>query len=495
MNTTSLNIAALQDCYASKQFTPAEFLTGVYRTIREAGEASVWLDILPEEETLRRAEGLWPDNAGLPLFGVPFVVGNNIDLSALVVERLTAAGAIPVGKTTHGVCAPIAGVVSFGLGAVGPNSGPASLALKHPVCFKPTRGAVSTRGISSNCRTLDCVTILSNTCSDARRVLDCAAGFEANDPLSRLAGQRRAWSTRAFRFGVPSPELLELFGGSSARPLFEKAASALQELGGTRVESDFAILRDAAQLLCDGPWIAEKAASHSALATFEAIYRQAELARAAEHEWTRMDFMLLPTGGRVCAHERAAGCDADFAQLLDVAAVGIPADGEGSGIRLIGPAWSDRALLCIVGRLHSACGSSEPAEHTYCPDGYVPLAVCGAHLAGQPLNHQLTDAGAFLIEQGSTSANYRLYALRGTKPAKPGLVRAKEGGAIELEVWAVPEDKFGAFVAAVPPPLAIGSCTLACGRTVKSFVCEPRAVDDAEEITHLGSWRNYVSRI
>jgi allophanate hydrolase len=108
------------------------------------------------------------------------------------------------------------------------------------------------------------------------------------------------------------------------------------------------------------------------------------------------------------------------------------------------------------------------------------------------LNFQLVNAGAFLIEGTTTAPDYRLYALKGTKPPKPGLVRAATGGAaIEVEVWAVPQNTFGGFVAAVPPPLAIGSCTLASGRQVKSFVCEPWALTDAEEITHLGSWRKF----
>ena len=495
MNTISLEISSLQDSYASNESTPADVVRGVYRSISAAGESAGWVDILAEDEAVRRAEALGINAAELPLYGVPFLVGNNIDLagapttcmsnsrytparSAAVVERLIAAGAIPIGKTKCGGSAVAAGLASFALETVMTGSGCASA-----VALKPTHGAVSTSGVFSSCRSLDGVTIFSNSCPDARRVLQCAVGFEADDPLSRRAGQRRAWSPKAFRFGAPPPELLGLSIGSSARSSFENASAALEKLGGTRVQFDFAILRNAAQLLCDGPWNAEKAASHSALATFEAIYRQAELARAAEHEWTRMDFLLLP--------EQTERCGADFVQLLDVSAVTIPVHASVGGIRLIGPAWSDEALLRTAGRLFPG----KPIEDFYCPDGYVPLAVCGAHLAGQPLNHQLTSAGAFLIEKCSTSPNYRLYALRGTIPAKPGLVRAKEGAAIELEVWAVPEDKFGVFVAAVPPPLAIGSCTLACGRTVKSFVCEPRAIEDAEEITHLGGWRNYVSRV
>jgi allophanate hydrolase len=166
------------------------------------------------------------------------------------------------------------------------------------------------------------------------------------------------------------------------------------------------------------------------------------------------------------------------------------------GVTVIGPAWSDEALLGIADRLHNMIpNSSMPStriDEPYCPAGYVPLAVCGAHLSGQPLNRQLTDAGAYLLETGTTAPHYRLYALQDTIPPKPGLVRAANGAAIEVEVWAFPADRFGSFVAAVPPPLAIGTCMLASGRPVKSFVCEPCAVNGAEDITHLGGWRDYV---
>ena len=171
----------------------------------------------------------------------------------------------------------------------------------------------------------------------------------------------------------------------------------------------------------------------------------------------------------------------NFVNLLDLAAISVPAGRY--GITLIGPAWSDEALL-----------QQGSGVRPYCPAGYVPLAVCGAHLSGQPLNFQLTETGAFLIETCRTSPEYRLYALRGTLPAKPGLAYSPSGGggAIEVEVWAVPQERFGGFVAGVPPPLGIGTCTLENGRKVKSFICEPYALAAAQEITALGSWRALV---
>ncbi|MBV8819052.1 MAG: allophanate hydrolase, partial [Acidobacteriaceae bacterium] len=285
---------------------------------------------------------------------------------------------------------------------------------------------------------------------------------------------------------------------------------------------------DAGQLLYSGPWVAERlaalrelgatspehlhpitakiilgASNLSATDAFSAMYRLADLRRAAEHQWQGMDVMLLPTAGRHYTHDEVAadpigsntnlGYYTNFVNLLDLAAISVPShtrsNGLSFGITLIAPAWSDTALADLAQRF-----CAETAAIPYCPAGYVPLAVCGAHLRGQPLNYQLIEAGAFLIEASRTSPDYRLYALRGTRPPKPGLVRSPQGGsAIEVEVWAVAQNNFGPFVAAVPAPLAIGNCTLESGREVKSFVCEPWALADAEEITNLGSWRRFLA--
>jgi allophanate hydrolase len=123
----------------------------------------------------------------------------------------------------------------------------------------------------------------------------------------------------------------------------------------------------------------------------------------------------------------------------------------------------------------------------------VRLAVVGAHLSGLPLNHQLTERNARLVWSGDTAANYRLYALPGTNPLKPGLVRVSDrGAAVAVEVWELTSAAFGSFVAAVPPPLCIGSLTLTNGETVKGFLCESVAVDGAEDISHCGGWRAYL---
>jgi allophanate hydrolase len=124
----------------------------------------------------------------------------------------------------------------------------------------------------------------------------------------------------------------------------------------------------------------------------------------------------------------------------------------------------------------------------------VSLAVCGAHMQGLALNHQLLERGAVLLERTVTAPEYRLYALPGGPPARPGLVRVPAAGAaIEVEVWSLPASTVGGFVAGIPAPLAIGKITLADGRAVSGFVCEAYAVNGARDITGFGGWRAYQS--
>jgi allophanate hydrolase len=370
------------------------------------------------------------------------------------------------------------------------------------------------------------VSIFALTCADAARIFDVANGFDFADPYSRATGQRKSWPGKGSRFGVPSDEWLRFFGDDLSAAAFHRTVACMETLGAIRVPLNYSLFNDAAQLLYSGPWVAERlaaiktfladhpdalhpvtariikgAAGLTATDTFDAIYKLAEIQRATECEWERMDFMLLPTAGTHYTHAEVdaepiatntkLGYYTNFVNLLDLAAVAVPAGTRANtmpfGVTLIGPAWSEEALLGTAALLHESS-----LARPYCPAGYVPLAVCGAHLAGEPLNYQVRDAGAFLIEACKTSPEYRFYALRGTVPAKPGLAYAPSGGAaIEVEVWAVPENTFGAFVAAVPPPLGIGTCTLESGRKVKSFICEPYALNDAEEITELASWRAF----
>jgi allophanate hydrolase len=127
--------------------------------------------------------------------------------------------------------------------------------------------------------------------------------------------------------------------------------------------------------------------------------------------------------------------------------------------------------------------------------GEIAIAVVGAHLAGMPLNGELKALGARLLEATHTAADYRLYALAGTHPAKPGLLRVApgSGAAIEIEIWALPAEHFGRFVAAVPAPLAIGTIRLADGRGVQGFLVETEALAGARDISSFGGWRAFLA--
>src|SRR5258705_7891313 len=130
----------------------------------------------------------------------------------------------------------------------------------------------------------------------------------------------------------------------------------------------------------------------------------------------------------------------------------------------------------------------------------IAIAVVGPHLSGMPLNGELRACGARLLETTSTAPAYRMFALSGGGVAKPGLLRVVhgegancEGICIELEIWALPAVGFGRFVAMVPPPLSIGTLSLADGRSVKGFLVEQIAVAGCRDISHFGGWRAYVA--
>jgi allophanate hydrolase len=257
--------------------------------------------------------------------------------------------------------------------------------------------------------------------------------------------------------------------------------------------------------------IVRGARRYSAADAFRAEYRRRELLRRAEAEWARIDLLALPTTGTIYTKEQVAadpirlntnlGYYTNFVNLMDLAAVALPAglrpNGLPFGISLIGREFTDEGLIAVAHRFESTAGNGGPSLVTDgTPAECVALAVVGAHLTGQPLNSELTNRGARLLKTCRTAPGYRLYRLEGTKPAKPGLVRDEDfaGPGIELEVWAMPEDQFGGFVAAVPPPLGIGSATLETGEVVKCFITEPYAVNGATEITRYGGWRNYLAQ-
>jgi allophanate hydrolase len=444
------------------------------------------------------------------------------------------------GSSSGSAVAVASGLASFALGTDTAGSGRVPAAFNGLVGLKPTRGVLSTQGVVPACRTLDCVSILSWTCDDAHTVWNTARGFDADDSFSRLpgaGGEAAPWLAGGFRFGVPPASQLEFFGDEAAAELYAQAVERMEALGGRKVEIDFGIFRAAADLLYAGPWVAERYAAirhfveahgdemnpvvrgiiegarrYSAVDAFEAEYKLRDLRRAAEGQWENMDVLLLPTTGTIYSHEAVAkapvqlntnlGYYTNFVNLLDLAAVAVPAglraNGLPFGVSLIGPAFTEQALLCLADRFHRAQSPvpGDVLDLAACPPGCIAVAVVGAHLSGQPLNHELSSRQARLVKTCRTAPGYRLYALDGTMPPKPGLVRDQlfRGPGIEVEVWAMPEHQFGGFVGGVPAPLGIGNAVLDDGSTVKSFICEPYAVAGATEITRFGGWRHYLSQ-
>ena len=542
----------------------------VFERIRAEGERPVWISLADEREALARENAVDPS---LPLAGLPFAVKDNIDVAGMittaacpsyaykaertapVVERLTDAGAILIGKTNmdqfatglagvrspYGACSSVfdsryisggsssgsavavaKGLCGFALGTDTAGSGRVPAAFNGIVGLKPTRGLLSTTGVVPACRSLDCVSIFTRTATEARTVWEAARESEADNYAA-------PWLSGSFRFGVPDPSQLNFFGDEETPILYGRSIERLEQLGGRKAIIDFSSFRDAAHLLYSGPWVAERyaavgeflnrtsegvnpvvreiilgGAKWSAADAYRGMYRLEELKRQAADQWSLMDVLLLPTAGTVYTHEAVQtdpirlnlnlGFYTNFVNLMDLAAIAVPAgfrsDGLPFGVSIAGPAFSDRALLTLAERF-----LGEAAAVTTSPPGCAVIAVVGAHLSGQPLNHQLTGRGGRLVKPCRTASQYRLFALSGTTPAKPGLVREPgfKGPGIEIELWTISEREFGSFVVAVPPPLAIGNIQLDDGTWVKGFVCEPAAITGADEITHFGGWKNYLS--
>lgn len=576
-----LNIVNLRSRYLSGDLHPQELMEDIFDRIGEDANC-VWIHRLSREEIEKYVTALQDkDPADLPLYGIPFAIKDNIDLAgvpttagcpeyafhpkshATVVQRLIDAGAIPIGKTNldqfatglngtrspYGACrnaydaeyisggsssgsavAVAMGLASFSLGTDTAGSGRVPAAFNNLVGVKPTRGWVSTRGVVPACRSLDCVSIFALNTVDAASVLEVAAGFDEQDAYSRRM-QTYGFDfghAETFRFGVPQTSQLEFFGNSQAAALFEKSCAALQDIGGIAVEIDFSPFLNAARLLYEGPWVAERYAAireffdtqadainpvvrdiiaggkkFSAADAYSAMYQLEALRKQAERVWESIDCMVTPTAGTIY---RIAEMEADpfrlnanlgyytnFMNLLDCAAVAIPAgfqdDGLPFGITLAAPAHQDVPLLHLAQRLGGITRLQQSAE------GRVRVAVCGAHLEGLPLNHQLTSRGAHLVRRTRSSADYRFYALAGGPPYRPGMVRVaagEEGRAITVEVWEMAASEFGSFVAGIPAPLGIGTLTLEDGEQVTGFICEPYALTDAQDITRFGGWRTYL---
>jgi allophanate hydrolase len=273
--------------------------------------------------------------------------------------------------------------------------------------------------------------------------------------------------------------------------------------------------------------IIEQAARFTATDMFKSEYRRAELTRSIVDVMSDIDALLVPTSPTIFTIQEVLdnpvslntklGLYTNFANFADLCALALPtgfrADGLPAGVTLLAPAWHDYALADFGTRLERSRSEAESGvelgatrrrmvvnPRTVCAPASqtIRVAVVGAHLRGMPLNHQLTSRGACFVEATWTASEYRLFALPRSTPPKPGLVRVAPhgpGAAIAVELWDVPAGNFGSFTAEVPQPLGIGNVLLSDGRLVKGFICEPLALEGAEEITSFGGWQAYIERV
>lgn len=448
------------------------------------------------------------------------------------------------GSSSGSAIAVAAGLVSFALGTDTAGSGRIPAAFNNIVGLKPTRGVLSARGVVPACRSLDCVTLFSLTSADARFLFSIAASYDEQDPYSRHPATNRTAPLK-YRIGVPSTQILQNLEPNS-RTLFEEAVRRMESLGSSMLEVDVSPLLDSAKLLYGGPWVAERFAAvgdfikecpdathpvvreiilggekFSAVDAFKGLHTLQKYRQASSLTWEAIDLLLLPTAPDIYRIEEIEndpialnaqlGLFTNFANLLDLAAIAVPAgfrsDGLPFGITFFGQALSEN-LLCDCAEAY--LDSLRPflgATTTVYPGGSmvveeprsdrILIAVAGAHLSDEPLNYQLTERGGRLVRKTKTAPSYELFALPGTSPPKPGLVRVgcERGRSIELEIWDLPSSEFGDFINGVPSPLTIGTVHLRDGRIAKGFLCEEVSVRDALNISEFGGWKAYLKSL
>jgi allophanate hydrolase len=608
MSLESLCLAfeSLRAAYRAGSCTPHDVVDEVLARIDRDRERihHVWLHVVGASDlhaAVGRAAARRDAGQPCPLFGIPFAVKDNIDVagvpttvacpdlayvpstSALVVQRLVEAGALFVGKVNldqlatglvgarspygtptnpfdsrmipggsssgSGVAVAV-GHVSFALGTDTAGSGRVPAGFNNVVGLKPTRGALSTRGVVPACRSFDCVSVFALTVDDASSVAAVAKQWDELDPFSRSDAQAIDFETgdarTAWRVGVPPREQLVFLDDQQSRAMFHEATERVRAMGCTVVEVDLRPFLAAGLMLYGGGFVAERlvaggdllerkpealvpvvrdilsdAKRISTQEVFESSYKLHGLRQSVQATWRAVDALLLPTTPtiyrveEVLANPRALnsnlGVYTTFGNLMDLAAIAVPSgmrpDGLPSGVQLIGPRGSDGTLAAVARTYHQRVGGSIGATGHPLPKGDRPPAIAapasvpsrhavvvvGAHLRGQPLNRQLVELGASFVRACATATKYRLYALRGTVPPKPGLVRVREGGcAIEVEVWSLETTAFGAFVGAIPRPLCIGSIELDDGALAQGFLCENDVIADAMDISHHGGWLAFL---
>jgi len=585
-----LDLARLRALYTDGT-SPLDLADALAARMAKSDDPAIFITAVDRDGLRRQAQDLLhraPTPNSLPLWGVPFAVKDNIDVAGLpttagcpafaytpqrdafAIARLRAAGALVVGKTNldqfatglNGTRSPYgaprcvfdpayisggsssgsavavaAGLAAFALGTDTAGSGRVPAALNNIVGIKPTPGRIGATGLVPACRSVDTISIFAGSVADGVAIRRIVEGFDEDDAFSRI-GAPVALPARP-RIGVLRQEDREFFGDAEAERLYGDAIGRLTDLGATPVAFDYAPFREAAVLLYDGPWVAERLAAierffehhaadldpsvraivdgarrYSAVDAFRGRYELEALRRRTTATWATCDMLLLPTAPTTYTVDAMLadpirlnsrlGHYTNFANLFGLAAIAVPAGfseaGLPCGVTLVGPGSSDDALAPLADALHRAAGCGMGRARlapgvlapALPPEDRVELAVVGAHLSGLPLNRELVALGGTFVREVMTAGDYRLFALPGTTPPKPGLVREPgfDGPGVPGEVWSLPPEAFGRFVAAIPPPLGIGRVTMSDGSVPSGFMCEQWAVEEATEV--VGGWRSFV---
>ncbi|KAA5605298.1 allophanate hydrolase [Roseospira marina] len=452
---------------------------------------------------------------------------------------------VPGGSSSGSAVCVAQGVVPFALGTDTAGSGRVPAGLNNVVGLKPSLGTLSSHGVVPACQTLDTISVFAGTVADAEAVYRVMSVFNPADPWSRdpSASRRPSAVPPGLRVGVPDAAGRQFGGDALSEAAFDAALEDLQgQLATAPTPVDMAPFFAVASLLYTGPWIAERyqairaiveqrpevlhpttrqivqgASAYSAADAFAGLYQLKDLARQTEALWNAVDVLAVPTYPRPRSVADLAadpigpnselGTYTNFVNLLDLCAIAVPsrfrADGFPAGLTLIAPRGRDGLLSALAARLQAA--ADIPIGHSQTPvpapgaaperatDDEIELVVVGAHLSGMALNPELTGHGARFLRAGTTTPDYRLYALAGGPPERPGLLRVAEGEgvAIDTEVWAVPVESFARFVAGIPAPLGIGTCFLADGTTPRGFIVEAEGLKGAVDISRFGCWRAY----
>lgn len=561
-------IHELRKLYIHQKLSPEQVVEDIIFCAERDAELNIWITP-PSHDLIKpyieRLASL--DREQSPLWGIPFAIKDNIDLAgvptttgcpeyayiphehAIVVQRLIDAGAIPVGKAnldqfatglvgtrspygeTHNALreelisggsssgsavAVGRGQVAFALGTDTAGSGRVPAALNNLVGFKPSVGAWPTKGVVPACRSLDCLAVFAHTVEDTLQVDEVVRGTHHDDAWSRDI--TRQPSKLPHKICLPKGDLV--FFGAFAEgysKAWQHALDKIKKLGIPIEYVDDELFAQAAEILYEGPWVAERWAdlgafieqhpgrvfpvteqvlrsgadgNYSAATLFQAMHRLQSLKLKASH-LLKDAVLVMPTAGGTWSREevradpvgtnREMGRYTNHCNLLDLCALAVPA-GEVEhntpfGITLFSLAEQEDLICGLADSLHNQS------------TGSTLLAVGGLHMRGYPLERQMHDCAAHFVREDMTAEKYELFKLA-TVPAKPGLVKKLVGGtSIHVEIWEMPLAMFGSFVASIPSPLGIGMIELKDGSEVPGFICESHAVSTAENISHFTGWR------